>query len=103
MAIVTYFLAGSVILGIIAVMVAFSLRAEILPNTRWFRFMSFATLLLATGFVVHTLGDFLAPPYGYSAELALESIAHVIILVGFILFLLAARQVLDISKEHGFK
>ncbi|HLC46885.1 MAG TPA: hypothetical protein VJI75_04040 [Candidatus Nanoarchaeia archaeon] len=104
MALITFILIGVIILGALAVFLAFrSLNNEIVPESRWFRYRAFAILLLVIGYIVHNIGDFLSQSYGSNVELSIESVAHVIILIAFILFLYSARQVLGISRQYGFR
>ena len=61
------------------------------------------TLLLAIGFTVHNTGDYLGAFYGGSFELALESIAHLIILIAFVLFYKSVSSTAKTTKGYWFK
>ena len=104
MILLDYLFVGSIIFGLIAVIMAFyASKYEVVQNSPWFKRNAIAILVLAVGFVVHMTGDFLSQFYGHTVELNIESLAHVILLVGFLLFFYASKQVLNISKEYGFK
>ena len=72
-------------------------------NKRLIGFRAAVIVLLVVGYAVHTLGDYLTPMYGESAERGLESVAHVIIFAAFVLFFFVAKEAVRISKEYGFR
>lgn len=64
---------------------------------------AYGIMILAGGYVLHTLGNFLSPYYGPSLELILESIAHGVIMIAFFLFYKTARKAVTSSKGYWFK
>lgn len=69
----------------------------------WNKWRTSSIVLLAVSFSLHTLGDYFSETYGKIAELALESIAHVIIFFAFLIFLYSSWEILAFASKHGFK
>ena len=98
------FFFGSIIGGVAGVWLGFTtLKYAIMANQEYLHARAIALVLLAIGFTVHTLGDYLVPVFGDAGEMILESIAHVILLIGFIIFLKSANSILASAEEHSFK
>ena len=93
--------------------IVFSAAAIVLALKAWryaieeteeaLKYRTYGLVVLCFGFVFHTVGDFLSAYYGDVTELILESIAHLIILIAFVLFYYAAQQVIINTKGLWFK
>jgi len=96
-------LAISIILGIIVIIASvYTLKYKIVEKSKWFKYRIIAVIVLTLGFIIHIIGDFLSSYGGESMELSVESIAHVILFIGFIFFIYASKEILAISKEYGY-
>src|SRR3989344_778449 len=96
------YLIASFILGLIASWLAFyAKKYPVEGNKDFLRFYSLATLILALGFFVHTCGDFFGLLYD-SEEVAhiIESGAHVILFISFLLYALASVKIMKASKQY---
>ena len=103
--VVTLYLIGAVILGGIASGLAFYAKKNSIPENKAFlNFYALAVLIMTIGFIVHTLGDFFSILYN-SEDLGhiIESTAHVILFISFLLFTLSADKILRVSKQYWFK
>ena len=97
-------LIAAIAFGGAAVALAFAARKYALSvNKDALKIRATAMAFLALGFVVHTFGDFLEVPYGENIELAVESMAHVILLVAFIILALSAKSILKKTQEYWLK
>lgn len=95
---------GIVVLSLLAIFFGFYTRKySINENRKYLIKRSWGLLLLALGFIIHTLGDVLSVRYGVQAELGLESIAHVIILFSFLFIIISSRDILNSIKGYWFK
>ncbi len=93
-----------IVLSVIAVYFAFrSKKSSIDENKRYISIRAWGLVILSAGFIVHTLGDFLSSRYGAIVELSLESLAHVIIMISFVFFIVSAHQILISAKGYSFK
>ncbi len=100
----TYLLISSAVLSILAISLAvYWMKYEIVRGSNWIRLRAYGVILLAAGFLIHSIGDYLEGFYGESVTLAVESFAHIIIFIGFFLFLYAAIELIKVSKEYGFE
>ena len=92
-----------IVLGVVATCLGFySNKYSIEVNKKYIRFRAVGLLLLVIGFIVHSTGDYLASR-GPLVELGLESIAHVIILVAFIFFIVGTKDILNKAKEYWLR
>lgn len=104
MAAITYIFGGTIIVGIIASAFAFySLKYNLSETFSSVKFRAIAVLLFAVSFIIHTAGDYFSGTYGESIEHNLESIAHIIIFIGFIFLLYSTKHLLKTSEEHGLR
>lgn len=103
MDLIDYLFTGTVLVGVIANISALAVSRYNRDDISWLKMRSVAILLLSSGFIIHTLGDFLGRFYGESMEIGLESVAHVIIFCGFIAFFYASKKILTFSEEYGYK
>ena len=104
MAAITYIFGGTIIVGIVASALAFySLKYRLSETFSSVKFRAIAVLIFAVGFIIHTSGDYLSGAYGESIEHNLESIAHVIIFIGFIFLFYSTKHLLKTSEEYGLR
>ena len=100
----TYLLVISAVLSILAISLAvYWMKYEIVSGSNWIKLRAYGVILLAVGFIIHSIGDYLEGFYGESITLTVESFGHIIIFIGFFLFLYAAIELVKISKEYGFE
>ena len=100
----TLIFVSMMVLSAIAVYFGFySKKFSFEENKQHLKLRAYGLLLLAFGFIVHTLGDVLSAGYGGDIELTLESSAHVIILIAFVFFIISAKEILKTAKEYWFK
>ena len=99
-----FILAGSIIIGVLTVIIAFyAAKYNMIEDSNSLKSRAIAVVLVVFGFILHTLGDYLAFFYGESIEQVLESIAHVIILGGFVFLYRYSEQLLKDSEKYGFR
>lgn len=92
------------VLSIAVIILGFhNLKFAIEENRQALKLRAAALVFLTFGAILHTIGDQLATSYGELLELTLESIAHVIILISFLIFLLSAKNILKKARMYWFK
>jgi len=93
-----------IVLGLIVACLGFyGKKYSFDENKKYLNLRAWGLLILALGFIIHTLGDYLSPTYGHSVELGLESSAHFIIMLSFVFFIISAKDMLKNTKEYWFK
>ena len=101
---ISIILTAMIILSAIAVYFGFYCKKYSFDeNKKYINMRSFGLLILALGYVIHTLGDYLSVFYGEKIELLLESSAHIIILVSFVFFIISAKEILKKARRYWFK
>ncbi|MBS3123526.1 hypothetical protein J4437_02730 [Candidatus Woesearchaeota archaeon] len=92
-----------IVFSIIAVALGFYCKKySIEENAGYISLRAYGLLLLVAGYILHTFGDYFSVGYGATMELTLESIAHVIILVSFIFFIISAKKILAKARGYWF-
>jgi|SRR3989338_9295579 len=93
-----------IVLSIVTVYFGFRCKKySIEENAAFISIRTWGILILAAGYIIHNLGDFLSPTYGPKVELGLESFAHLIILVSFICFIISAQKILSGAMGYWLK
>ncbi len=97
-------LIASIVIGVtLGVLSLFTTKYAAFTSKKVLKTRATALILLAFGFAVHIFGDYLVPFYGEETELAVESIAHVILLIGFIILAVAAKNIFKETQRYWFK
>lgn len=101
---ITLLFIGTIVIGLIASIFASRTLKYTIRTAKPVVMARFIAILLMTfAFSLHTAGDFFGSLYNdENIEHMLESIAHVMLAVAFIIFLSASRKILKISREYGF-
>jgi hypothetical protein len=98
---------ASIIFGLFLIILGFyNLRYAIKENRRPIRHRLIAIIFLTVGFSVHIFGASLNPgfsAYGSETGLILETIAHIILFVSFIIFFVSALNTLRSAREYWLK
>ena len=90
----------ALVLGAIATGYSYvSMNYSITENKKYLRYRFLGIAVLSVGFMVHSLGDF----FEQITELNIESFAHVIIFVSFILFIYASSDILESARKYWLK
>ncbi|PIN86939.1 hypothetical protein COV19_01950 [Candidatus Woesearchaeota archaeon CG10_big_fil_rev_8_21_14_0_10_44_13] len=99
------FFAGSIILGLIASLLAFYAKKKAIDeNKEFLKFYSAGVLITCIGFSLHTAGDLVETLYdSVRTGMIMESIAHVILFASFLIFVVSAKRILKSSKQFWFR
>lgn len=95
---------ATILIGIVATIFSFrTIKYSLEEISDSLRLRAYAVAIICFGFIIHTSGDFFGQLYSNEVlELTLESIAHVIIFVAIILFLLSTKKIMEVARAYKF-
>ena len=96
-----YIFIGLVILGVIFVIISYLEHQAVIDDLKQFTKYKFISILIfVIGIIVHTLGEVIG--YDTPLQMQMETAGHFIIMIGAIILIIQAWNLLQLAGEYGY-